>query len=434
MNSVNDLAISVRGLCKAYTLTRNVQRHSTLAETMLHRLRDPFGKRQSETFRALSDVSFDVQKGEVIGIIGSNGAGKSTLLRIISRITEPTSGVIDLYGRVGSLLEVGTGFHPELSGRENIYLNGQILGMRRREIDRHFDAIVDFAGVEQFIDTPVKRYSSGMYVRLAFAVAAHLEPEILIVDEVLAVGDVAFQQKCLGKMQEVSARQGKTVLFVSHNMAAVRSLCSRAILLRKGRIHTDAPASEVVSSYLREETTENGAIHWTPDNPAECDEAALRSARVLDEHGTASSAIDCVAPFSFAIEYQIKTRVHGLRVGYIMRNEEGVDMCGSNDGDARATSVMEPGIYQSVVRFAYNPLNQGTYSVLFTISFPPHTHCVVLTPYCLNFRVNDTTLFGPGIAKRPGVLIPQTRWTVTPAEPGAMQSIDRKIAVQAGAF
>ncbi len=197
-------AVSVRGLSKSYSIAKNAAQHSTIGEALMHKLKNPLAKAERETFWALNDVNFDIQKGDVVGIIGRNGAGKSTLLKILSRITEPTKGKIDLYGRVGSLLEVGTGFHPELTGRENVYLNGAILGMKKSEIARQFDAIVDFSGTEQFLDTPVKRYSSGMYVRLAFAVAAHLNPEILIVDEVLAVGDAEFQKKCMGKMQDVA--------------------------------------------------------------------------------------------------------------------------------------------------------------------------------------------------------------------------------------
>jgi lipopolysaccharide transport system ATP-binding protein len=247
--SSSDLAISVRGLGKNYTIVHKGQKHSTLAETILHSMRNPFKRMERETFCALQDVSFDVPKGEVVGVIGKNGAGKSTLLKILSQIAEPTAGEIDLYGQVGSLLEVGTGFHPELTGRENVFLNGAILGMRRRDIQRQFDAIVDFAGVDKFLDTPVKRYSSGMYVRLAFAVAAHLNPEILIVDEVLAVGDAEFQKKCIGKMQDVSQGQGRTVLFVSHNMAAVRQLCTQAIYLKSGRIMKQGPTEEVLDLY-----------------------------------------------------------------------------------------------------------------------------------------------------------------------------------------
>ena len=247
--SSSDIAVAVRGLSKSYNIAHNAVRHTTAAEALISRLRHPFQKQERETFWALKDVEFDIKKGDVVGIIGRNGAGKSTLLKILSRITEPTTGKIALYGRVGSLLEVGTGFHPELTGRENIYLNGAILGMSKREIARQFDAIVDFSGTEQFLDTPVKRYSSGMYVRLAFAVAAHLNPEILIVDEVLAVGDAEFQKKCLGKMQDV-ANSGRTVFFVSHNMTAVRNLCRSAIVLKSGTIQECGSTERCIETYL----------------------------------------------------------------------------------------------------------------------------------------------------------------------------------------
>ena len=248
----SDLAIRVRGLCKSYSIRHEARRNaeSTLAETVLKRLRNPLARTgETETFHALKDVDFDVKKGDVVGIIGRNGAGKSTLLKILSRITEPTSGRIELFGRIGSLLEVGTGFHPELTGRENVYLNGAILGMSRAEIKKQFDAIVDFAGVEQFLDTPVKRYSSGMYVRLAFAVAAHLESEILIVDEVLAVGDAEFQRKCLGKMKDV-ASGGRTVLFVSHHMQSVQVLCNRGMYLEQGQATHFGTVSGAIEKYV----------------------------------------------------------------------------------------------------------------------------------------------------------------------------------------
>ncbi|MEJ5299217.1 MAG: ABC transporter ATP-binding protein [Armatimonadota bacterium] len=250
MGAEPDIAIRIRGLGKAYRIVRGQEKHTTLGEAIMHRIRHPFQRLERETFWALRDVDLDIKRGDVVGIIGRNGAGKSTLLKILSRITEPTTGEVDIYGRVGSLLEVGTGFHPELTGRENIFLNGAILGMKRREILRQFDAIVEFAGVEKFLDTPVKRYSSGMYVRLAFAVAAHLNPEILLVDEVLAVGDAEFQKKCLGKMKEVSTQQGRTVLFVSHNMAAVEGLCGRAILLANGQVETQGHSATVIAAYL----------------------------------------------------------------------------------------------------------------------------------------------------------------------------------------
>jgi lipopolysaccharide transport system ATP-binding protein len=248
--------IRVDNLSKQFHIgaARGAVRYVTLRESLVKAARSPFDRLRriahhtDETIWALRGVSFDVNSGEVVGIIGSNGSGKSTLLKILSRITKPTTGRVELYGRVASLLEVGTGFHPDLTGRENVYLNGAILGMKRREIDRKFDEIVAFADIDKFLDTPVKHYSSGMYVRLAFAVAAHLDPDILIVDEVLAVGDLNFQKKCLGKMDDVT-RSGRTVLFVSHAMPMVAQLCQRAILLEKGCITTIGPASEVIARY-----------------------------------------------------------------------------------------------------------------------------------------------------------------------------------------
>lgn len=246
---MSDIAVSVRSLSKAYRIAQGAAKYTTAAEALMNRLRSPLKRADCEMFWALNDVSFDIGRGDVVGIIGRNGAGKSTLLKVLSRITEPTSGEVILRGRVGSLLEVGTGFHSELTGRENIYMNGSILGMTRKMIDKHFDAIVDFSGVEQFLDTPVKRYSSGMGVRLAFAVAAHLNPEILIVDEVLAVGDAEFQKKCLGKMKDV-AHSGRTVLFVSHNMQAMALLCSSAILMRSGHVEAQGETPDIIERYL----------------------------------------------------------------------------------------------------------------------------------------------------------------------------------------
>ena len=260
-------AIKVEGLFKEYAVGHAHERHDTFYELLtstlkapLKRLRNLGGQaEEKERFWALQDVNFEVKPGEVVGIISRNGAGKSTLLKILSRITAPTKGRIEVRGRLASLLEVGTGFHPELSGRENIYLNGAILGMTRKEVARKFDAIVAFAEIEKFIDTPVKRYSSGMYVRLAFAVAAYLEPDILVVDEVLAVGDFAFQEKCLGKMRDVSGH-GRTVLFVSHNMPAVQSLCSRALLLCSGTIVSEGPAEDIIGEYLSTATHDGGMV------------------------------------------------------------------------------------------------------------------------------------------------------------------------------
>lgn len=260
---MNDIAISTTDLSKQYHIGGLKKSNDRLGEQLVDLFVAPFRRTRKllrgqstgaaeldKVFWALKNVNFEIKQGEVVGIIGRNGAGKSTLLRILSRITEPTTGHAEIIGRVGSLLEVGTGFHPELTGRENVYLNGAILGMRKIEIERKFDEIVNFSGIEKFIDTPVKHYSSGMYVRLAFSVAAHLEPEILLVDEVLAVGDVAFQQKCLGKMDDV-AQKGRTVMFVSHNMSLMQSLCQRGIFLNDGHVHTDSSITEAVDAYLR---------------------------------------------------------------------------------------------------------------------------------------------------------------------------------------
>lgn len=289
-------------------------RYTALRDVLASRAKGLFRRSQaasasttsSEEFWALKDVSFEVQQGEVVGIIGKNGAGKSTLLKILSRITEPTTGRITLGGRVASLLEVGTGFHPELTGRENIYLNGAILGMSKAEIRTKFDEIVAFAEVEKFLDTPVKRYSSGMYVRLAFAVAAHLEPEILVVDEVLAVGDAQFQKKCLGKMQEV-ARGGRTVLFVSHNMAAVTSLCSRAILLERGVLALDDSPERVINGYMQESKRERGqAIRSSPRNGPHFSSVGL-SRDLCNYGGLIDVDVELLSPVdaSVAIEIEI---------------------------------------------------------------------------------------------------------------------------------
>ena len=319
-----DVAVSVRGLAKSYSIAKNAEKHSTLGEALVHKLKNPFAKAEKDTFWALNDVNFDIQKGDVVGIIGRNGAGKSTLLKVLSRITEPTRGKIDLYGRVGSLLEVGTGFHPELTGRENVFLNGAILGMSKAEIARQFDAIVDFSGTEQFLDTPVKRYSSGMYVRLAFAVAAHLNPEILIVDEVLAVGDAEFQKKCLGKMKEVS-EGGRTVIFVSHNIQAVRTLCSRAIYLRGGRVAADRDVEAGVKDYLSfNNMTLSSQRVW--DDPADRpgdDLFQLMALRVLDKNGDAAVVFDSNHPVLVEMDFDLAQDNDQLCVGFDLTTNDG---------------------------------------------------------------------------------------------------------------
>jgi homopolymeric O-antigen transport system ATP-binding protein len=297
--------IRATGVSKQYRLGGPVRRSNSLRESIvesLQRRRKAAAEEQDTLFWALDNVSFELGRGEVLGLIGRNGAGKSTLLKVLSRITEPTAGRIELHGRIASLLEVGTGFHPELTGRENVYLNGTILGMRKREIDRKFDEIVSFAEVERFIDTPVKRYSSGMYVRLAFAVAAHLEPEILVVDEVLAVGDAEFQKKCLGKISDV-AHAGRTVLFVSHNMAAMRGLCPRALLLSRGRVVLDGGTEDVIAEYL---STMSAGIR-------SCDEWVVRSRGdrvVIDAvellvDGSPTTAVQSGDPCSIRLHYRV---------------------------------------------------------------------------------------------------------------------------------
>jgi lipopolysaccharide transport system ATP-binding protein len=317
-------AITARGLSKRYRLGERGPAYRTLRESLagsLSRSQRPAGR--EEAFWALRDVSFDVAPGEAVGVIGRNGAGKSTLLKILSRITPPTEGEAVIRGRIGSLLEVGTGFHPELTGRENIFLSGAILGMRAAEIRRRFDEIVAFAGLDRFTDTPVKRYSSGMYVRLAFAVAAHLEPEILLVDEVLAVGDLEFQKKCLGKMDDVS-RSGRTVLFVSHSMGTIERLCTRSILLRDGRVAAFGSTADVVREYVASGGGE--ALSWVRSAaaPANGDDAPyLRRIEVVDADGRPVSAVTSASAVGIAIECVLPRPRSGLQLGLSIEDDRG---------------------------------------------------------------------------------------------------------------
>jgi lipopolysaccharide transport system ATP-binding protein len=346
---MSDIAIRVDNLSKLYKIGALRSKHDTLRDRINDVLFNPFKKlakvakaqrnpiKQSTSFStddhiwALKDVSFEVKRGEVIGIIGRNGAGKTTLLKILSRITEPTKGRAEILGRVGSLLEVGTGFHPELTGRENIYLNGAILGMKKNEIERKFDEIVAFAEIERFLDTPVKRYSSGMYVRLAFAVAAHLDPEILLVDEVLAVGDVSFQKKCLGKMDDV-AKQGRTVLFVSHNLAAIQSLCQRAILLNSGTLILDGSAKSVISKYLTTGLKQEGECVWTNIDQAPGDDIVkLGAIRVLNKDKKVCTQFDVRDPIYFEMEYWVLRDIDYLDVSFYLKNERGELIFASRD-------------------------------------------------------------------------------------------------------
>lgn len=333
---MNDIVIKAEGLGKRYRLGQMhsdllSERLSTGLKSLWNRFRrrnfSPFTFHLSpeKDFWALKDVSFEIKQGEVVGIIGRNGAGKSTLLKILSRITEPTEGSVELYGRVGSLLEVGTGFHPELTGRENIYLNGAILGMSRAEIRKKFDEIVAFAEVEKFIDTPVKRYSSGMYVRLAFAVAAHLEPEILLVDEVLAVGDAAFQKKCLGKMGEV-AKEGRTVLFVSHNMGAVEKLCGKSVWFENGGVRDVGPSYDVIQQYL-DSLREEKHVHRALSSGKK---AIIRHVECTDLEGRQCTAVSMGGPLKIDIYYEVAETVDSLGFGISIENQSGQRIFGVN--------------------------------------------------------------------------------------------------------
>lgn len=318
-----------------------------------------------ENFWALNDVNFEVKQGERIGIIGRNGAGKSTLLKLLSRITEPTEGRISINGRVASLLEVGTGFHPELTGRENIYLNGAILGMHRSEIKRKFDEIVDFSEVEKFLDTPVKRYSSGMYVRLAFAVAAYLESENLVVDEVLAVGDAQFQKKCLGKMEDLSNESGRTVLFVSHNMQAISTLCNRIMLLDKGSIIQDGEASKVIQNYLMFETSKSGVIEWNTESAPGDSIIKLRAIRILDEQNRIRNHFFTMSKVRIQLDFEILKMDSSLVVGFDLTNEDGTILLRSYHHDSYPEDwpVLKKGLNSIYCDIPDSLLREGTYFI-----------------------------------------------------------------------
>jgi len=358
---MSDFSIKVEGLSKLYRIS-HLSGQRTVRDAVHHGARLVWRrlrwntKPTREEFWALRDVNFELKAGEVVGIIGRNGAGKSTLLKVLSRITEPTKGRITLRGRIASLLEVGTGFHPELTGRDNIYLNGAIHGLSRAEITRKFDQIVEFAEVSRFLDTPVKRYSSGMYVRLAFAVAAHLEPDILIVDEVLAVGDSAFQRKCLGKIREVSTEEGRTVLFVSHNLASVRQLCSRAILLEQGRVAFDGPTAEALAAYTKPKETKAEYKHVGGDGAAR-----ITRLRLLGEGG-AIPVFPIFGTIRIEIELEAKPEAGGLECFILIYGDDGECVAASFQADSGAKS--EPGAGTRVISVEFkNPFAPGMYMV-----------------------------------------------------------------------
>ncbi len=416
--SSNDIAVSVRGLSKSYTIAHNAEKHTRLTEAIMHRLKHPIQRQEKETFWALKDVEFNIKKGNVVGIIGRNGAGKSTLLKILSRITEPTTGSIALYGRVGSLLEVGTGFHPELTGRENIFLNGAILGMSKSEIARHFDAIVNFAEIENFLDTPVKRYSSGMYVRLAFAVAAHLNPEILVVDEVLAVGDAQFQKKCLGKMEEVGA-SGRTVLFVSHSMPMVLRLCSQAILLESGRFSLQGSPHEVAAHYISAGGTRSEAVYTSQSKLPGDEVACLQSVRVYDSSGQVGDTFDVRQ--SVFVEVIYKNLQSELRPTVVLRftNETGVCLFLTTDYNNLVwwNTPRRPGSVKSICCIPGNFLAEGQVFVQVEIGTHNPTRIHVKVQDAISFQVVDHSngdgVRGEYVGEWPGVVRPMLKWQVS---------------------
>ena len=431
---MSDVVIRVEDLSKQYRIGGPQARYKTIRESLTEAVQAPFRRLSSvvrgqssavsnETIWALKDVSFQVQRGEVVGIIGRNGAGKTTLLKILSRITDPTEGQAEIHGRVGSLLEVGTGFHPELTGRENIYLNGAILGMKRVEIERKFDEMVAFAEIEKFMDTPVKHYSSGMYVRLAFAVAAHLESEILLVDEVLAVGDATFQKKCLNKMQDVG-QEGRTVLFVSHNMPAITRLCQRTILLDEGSISCDGPSHQVVGAYLQSGVGTMAVREWPDLSKAPGNDVVrLRAVRVRTEDGQVTDAVDIRKPVGIEMEYEVLKPGSVLAPNLHFYNEEGVYVFVAGDHDPAWRGKPRPeGRYVSTAWIPGNLLSEGSLIVGAAISTPDPVIVHFYERDAVAFQVIDSldgdSARGDYAGSVPGVVRPLLRWTTQFSEKG----------------
>ncbi len=428
-----DVVIRAEGLGKMYIIGHQAERerYTALRDAIMRgaarateRIRDlvrglPIVRGDStEEFWALKSLDFEVRRGEVLGIIGRNGAGKSTLLKVLSRITDPSEGRVTICGRVASLLEVGTGFHPELTGRENVYLNGAILGMTRVEVKRKFDEIVAFADVEEFLDTPVKRYSSGMHVRLAFAVAAHLEPEILVLDEVLAVGDSAFQQRCLGKVKEVSG-SGRTVLFVSHNLTAVRSLCERAILLNAGRLEIDADVDRVVSAYLAPIAGDVARAEWVwPDASAApgSSDVHLKSVRLIGQK-SAGSTFRPDEEIEVNIEYVQKKQLAGMRFVLRLVTAGGEIAFGTTDQNYRRASGDQPGTYRTSCTIPAHLLNRTGYFLRINAGIPGQMMLVTpieLGPFFVDGIGNEGSTFG--YAPWAGAVCPKIEWSVQPAD------------------
>jgi lipopolysaccharide transport system ATP-binding protein len=406
------LAVKADNLSKRYYLG---SRHNSVRDAVAGIFR--LGERRPQTSAelwALRDVTFDVKEGEVLGIVGNNGAGKSTLLKILSRITKPTSGAAEIRGRVGSLLEVGTGFHSELTGRENIFLNGAILGMKRREIERKFDEIVNFAEIERFIDTPVKHYSSGMFMRIAFSVAAHLEPDILIIDEVLAVGDVDFQHKCLDKMQAIM-REGRTILFVSHNMSAVTRLCTRAVALGKGRVVEEGSPQQVVASYLNSGWGLTAEKIWETELPGN-EIVRLKSVRIINESGETSGSIEMHRRVGIEAEYEVFASGHVLVPNFHVFSQERQQLFAVQDVATEWNDKSrEKGIYKTRAWLPPNFFNEGRIIVEAAISsHVPETRVHLRTDEAVSFEVVENPDYnytrGAFSGAMPGVVRPAAEW------------------------
>lgn len=413
--------VRVEELSKQYVLGSHHSAYATLRESVVEAVCKPFqrllgqnGSRTRETIWALRNLNFEVAPGEVLGIIGRNGAGKSTLLKILSRITQPTTGRAELFGRVASLLEVGTGFHPELTGRENIYLNGAVLGMKRAEMDRKFDQIVEFSELEKFLDTPVKRYSSGMYMRLAFAVASHLEPEILVVDEVLAVGDAQFQKRCLGKMSNV-AMQGRTILFVSHNLNAVQSLCQRAIWLDHGKVMKEGSASEVINQYLSSGNAHELEEVWDDVETAPGNDI-VRIHRVRVRPESSEDALTVKTPFVMQIEYWNQLPGTRLHIALHLYTEQDIIAFTTGNGAQVLAndSNTAAGLFRCTCYVPGQLLNTGRhrFEVLIVQNGQDviYRHNSAVSFEILNEGAGDAGFYG----REPGVVQPTLKWTTEP--------------------
>ena len=409
--------LSVDHLSKRYILGGPDQLNTSFREMLMGAISAPFRRYKSlsghideaQLFWALKDINFKVAQGEVVGIIGKNGAGKSTLLKVLSRITTPTEGRVTIKGNVASLLEVGTGFHPELSGRENIYLNGAILGMRRREINSKFDDIVNFANVEKFVDTPVKRYSSGMYVRLAFSIAAHLEPEILIVDEVLAVGDIEFQKRCLGKLSDI-ATQGRTVLFVSHNMSAINRLCSRGILLENGRLVVDGLVNDVIREYLQDDQAFSNGL-WVSKDSNQDGEINVERIEIVNEQNQTTTLFNFEEKIEVRITYRTSLSRSQFVMGVALADAQGNDLFSSFDTDDKKLRDYAPALNNSIsCNIPARLFKPGAYTM--TVFAHKHEGFGLKTVFLVRLNIEINNVGAVAAASRLGLLQPILKWQV----------------------